>query len=64
MTVNIADPALIFSVPTLDDIDQDTYPDPEGYYVGQEDEDYDPNSDGDEYDYDDGYEPDFAYDAF
>ena len=54
------------NAPSLfDDLDAvDNVPDPEGYRPGQEDEDYDHNSDGDEYDYDDGYEPDFAYDAF
>ena len=46
----------------LEIINIDNLPDPEGYRPGQEDEEYDPNSDRD--DYDDGYEPDFAYDAF
>lgn len=47
------------SVPTLDDIDLDNYPDPEGYYEGQEEYGYD----DDDYANDDSiYEPDFPYD--
>jgi hypothetical protein len=58
---------VFYAVPTLDDIGQlDSMPDPEGYYLGQEDrggEDEDYDQDG--YDDMDMYEPDvFSYDAF
>lgn len=59
---------VFYAVPTLDDIGQlDSVPDPEGYYVGQE-EQYDEGKYGDiqdDYDDMDMYEPDvFSYDAF
>lgn len=58
-TMNM-NPSMVFnSVPTLDDIDLDRYPDPEGYYEGQEEYGYD---DDDYANDDDMYEPDFAYD--
>jgi hypothetical protein len=60
---------VFYAVPTLDDIGQlDSMPDPEGYYVGQEERYSGDGEDGDAQDgYDDMdmYEPDvFSYDAF
>lgn len=60
---------IIFSPPSISELENDILPDPEGYYVGQEDHDYDLNeryvSDND---YDDAYEldfqPDFQYDPY
>jgi hypothetical protein len=53
------DPTTVFTlIPTLDDIDLDRYPDPDGYMEGQEEYVYD----DDDYAQDgDMYEPDFAY---
>lgn len=51
--------SLFISTPTLDDINLDEYPDPEGYYAGQEEYGYD---DDDFSRDDDMYEPDFNYD--
>lgn len=51
---------LFYSSPTLDDINLDDYPDPEGYYDGQEEYGYD---DDDYARDDDMYEPDFSYDG-
>lgn len=58
-TMNMNPSAVFNSVPTLDDIDLDRYPDPEGYYEGQEEYGYD---DDDYANDDDIYEPDFSYD--
>lgn len=56
-TMNINPSTVFNSVPTLDDIDLDRYPDPEGYNEGQGDYDYGYDDQGD----DDVYEPDFSY---
>jgi len=58
-TMNMNPNTVFSSVPTLDDIDLDNYPDPEGYYEGQEEYGYD----DDDYVRDDDamYEPDFPY---
>jgi hypothetical protein len=62
MMMNIADPSIIYEPPTLDDISDDRFPDPEGYYVGQEEYGYDPDEDYvRDNDYDDMYESDFDY---
>ena len=55
--MNIIDPRVIYAPPSLDDIEQDNLPDPEGYFVGQEEYQLE-NRDND---YDDAYEPDFDY---
>ena len=61
MTVTM-DPRVIYAPPTIDDLPSDVLPDPEGYYVGQEEYGYD-TDDGfvKDNDYDDTYEPDFDY---
>jgi hypothetical protein len=58
-TMNMNLGTVFNSVPTLDDIDLDRYPDPEGYYEGQEEY----GVDDDDYVRDDDamYEPDFPY---
>lgn len=63
MTVTM-DPATIYAPPTLTElVENEELPDPEGYYVGQEEYGYDPEDDYvKDNDYDDMYEPDFQYD--
>lgn len=58
--MNTIDPSVIYAPPTLDDIDQDSYPDPEGYFVGQEDYEEDFYTRDNDYD-DSSYEMDFDY---
>jgi hypothetical protein len=56
------DPSVIYATPTIDDLPDDRLPDPEGYYVGQEEHGYDPEDDYvRDNDYDDTYESDFDY---
>jgi len=63
MTVTM-DPATIYTPPSLTElVENEELPDPEGYYVGQEEYGYDPEDDYvRDNDYDDMYEPDFQYD--
>lgn len=63
MTVTM-DPATIYTPPTLTElVENEELPDPEGYYIGQEEYGYDPDDDYvKDNDYDDMYEPDFQYD--
>lgn len=64
MTVTM-DPNIIYAPPSLIDIEDNTLPDPEGYYIGQEEYGYDPDeSYVKDNDYDDAYEPDFQYDPY
>jgi len=65
MMMNITDPRVIYAPPTLDDLPSDNLPDPEGYYAGQEQYDYDySQSYVRDNDYDDAYEPDVSYDSY
>jgi hypothetical protein len=60
--MNTIDPSVIYAPPTIDDLEQDSFPDPEGYYAGQEEYGYDPEEDYvRDNDYDDMYEADFDY---
>jgi hypothetical protein len=62
--MNIIDPSVIYAPPTLDDLPDDRLPDPEGYYVGQEEYGFDDEDYVRENDYDDAYEPDVSYDSY
>lgn len=64
--MNAMDPATIYTPPSIIElVDDEELPDPEGYYVGQEEYGYDPDEDYvKDNDYDDAYEPDFQYDAY
>lgn len=56
------DTNVIYAPPTLDEIEQDAVPDPEGYFLGQEEYGYYPDEDDEQdNDYDDMYEADFDY---
>jgi hypothetical protein len=64
-SMSTVDPNFLYTPPSLDEISEDSLPDPEGYYVGQEEYGYDPDDDYvKDNDYDDMYEPDFQYDAY
>jgi hypothetical protein len=64
------DPSVLFTPPTIEDLPSDILPDPDGYYVGQEDWEIIKSGDEDEdedtaYDDMDQYEPDvLSYDSY
>jgi hypothetical protein len=58
------DSSIIYTLPTIHDLPDDRLPDPEGYYVGQEDFGFDDEDEASDNDYDDAYEPDISYDAY
>ena len=65
MTVTM-DPATIYAPPTFTElVENEELPDPEGYYIGQEEYGYNSGkSYAEDNDYDDAYEPDFQYDPY